>query len=93
MGVKRIKFLSKGFQGILTGREVGSLVASEARKQASRLEASTGEEYEIVKYSKATSRTVFLVRPKGGKVPDLDHETWMSKLWPKVGGPPWRPHR
>lgn len=93
MAVKRIRFLSEGFRNILTSPEVESIVAAEARRQAARKEAETGEEYEVARLNFATSRVVYTAKPKGGRRPNLDHETWMNVVWPKVGGPKWRPHR
>lgn len=93
-GVRKIEFLSEGFRDILTGPGVDAAVAAEARRQAARKEAETGEPYRVEKLASASSRAVYVVRPEQdeeGRVRDLDHETWMREVWPRVGGPKWRP--
>ena len=100
--VKRIKFLSDGFASILTSSGVDGAVASAARSQAQAREVMTGVSYEVRKDRSWDGRSAYLAKPSDeespdgdeprGRVPNLDHETWVSKVWPKVGGPKWRPH-
>lgn len=95
MGVKRIRFLSKGFQGVLTSPGVEGVVHATAREQAAALEASEKVPYKVRRMAGATSRAVYIAEPEGEeeRVKDLDHETWVNEVWPMVGGPKWRPHR
>lgn len=91
----RIRFDSEGFRRILVSAPVDALAASYARKRAQAMESQTGEPYEVEQRSKATRRASYLVKPAGAEIEKakIDHETWMNEIWPKVGGPKWRPHR
>lgn len=95
MGFRRIQFLSRGFKEILTSPGVEARVAAEARKQARAKEAESGSPYQVERMPGARSRVVYIAKPEDeeGRVPNLDHETWMREVWPRVGGPSWRPHR
>ena len=90
----RIRFRDEGFRQILRGSGVASVVAAEARKQAAALESESGRPYTI-KQSMTPTRVRYLAVPDGEtpRVEGLDHETWMAELWPRVGGPKWRPKR
>ena len=91
--VKRIRFRDAGFRGILKSPGVTSVVAAEARSQAQRMESETGVPYELEQKNSA-SRCRFVAKPEEAeRVPDMDHETWMNEVWPRVGGPSWRPRR
>ena len=94
MKLKKIRFISSGFAGVLTSPGISGEVASAARKEASRMESRTGEAYEVEQGSGWDGRTVYWAKPEGAerRVEGLDHETWMSEVWPRVGGPSWRPH-
>ena len=95
--LRRIEFVSDGFEQILNCPGVEAVVAAEARRQAQLQEAKTGEPYEVERMAGATSRVVYVARPDGdevtGRIPHLTHERWMREVWPRVGGPSWRPHR
>lgn len=95
MAFRRISFLSEGFKEILTSPGVEAKVAAEARRQAQAKEAETGSPYQVGRMPGARSRVVYIAKPEDGdgRVPNLDHETWMREVWPRVGGPSWRPHR
>lgn len=93
--VKRIRFLSSGFADVLNGPGVDSAVAAEARRQAQERERETGSPYAVERMPGATSRVVYTAHPadeEGESRGKVDHETWMKEIWPKVGGPKWRPH-
>lgn len=94
--LKRIDFVSKGFAEILNGPGVDSAVAAEARRQAQSAEQESGEPYTVERMAGATSRAVYIAKPAGSddeaKRAKIDHETWINEIWPKVGGPKWRPH-
>lgn len=93
--LKRIEFISSGFAGILNSPGLEAVVAAEARRQAQELEQQAGEPYAVEKMANATSRVVYTARPEGAEDETsrkVDHETWINEIWPKVGGPKWRPH-
>lgn len=92
--VHKIQFISSGFEGILNSSGVEGVVASTARSQAQIQEQKTKVPYAVSRMAGATSRVVYVAKPENddGRVPNLDHETWMNEVWPRVGGPAWRPH-
>lgn len=93
--LKRISFVSTGFRGVLNSPGLESVVAAEARKSAQAKEREAGEPYAVERMAAATSRVVYVARPEGDDAQareKIDHETWMNDVWPKVGGPKWRPH-
>lgn len=89
-----IKFFEQGFRDILTGPGVDGMVAAAARKKAATLEARTGTPYRVEKATGISSRSVYTARPDipEGRVAGLTHEQWINELWPRIGGPKWRPH-
>lgn len=96
-GLRKIEFSTSGFRAVLNDAGVDAAVAAEARKQAAAKEAQTGEPYAVERLAGATSRAAYVAKPQhaddergGGK---LTHEKWMEVVWPKVGGPAWRPNR
>ena len=98
MAFRRISFLSDGFADVLNSAGVVAETASAARKQAQAKERETGVPYVLEQTTvswKGYARPMFVAKPKDGdgRVPNLDHETWMREVWPRVGGPSWRPHR
>lgn len=93
--LKKIQFVSSGFAAILNSPGLEAVVAAEARRRAQVLEQQSGEPYAVEKMANATSRVVYTARPEGAEEEarrKIDHETWMNEIWPKVGGPKWRPH-
>lgn len=91
MGAKRIRFLDSGFRALINDRAINAMCHAEARRRASELESREGVEYRV--QYKGIGRPSYLVRPADyTRMPALTHEQWMDELWPKVGGPIWRPH-
>lgn len=94
--VRKIEFLSSGFADVLNSPGMESAVAAEARKQAQMQEQKTGEPYAVERMAKATSRVVYIAKPASDDGDEarekIDHETWINDIWPRVGGPKWRPH-
>ena len=92
--VHKIQFISSGFEGILNSSGVEGVVASTARSQAQIQEQRTKVPYAVERMAGATSRVVYVAKPENddGRVPSLDHETWINEVWPRVGGPAWHPH-
>lgn len=92
----RIEFLSEGFRDVLLSPGTDAVCAAQARAKAQELEREYGVPYEVERMAGATSRVVYNVKPSRDEesemVPDLDHETWMEVVHPRVGGPEWRPH-
>lgn len=96
--LKRIRFLSSGYSGVLNSPGTASKVAAEARRQAQAMEREAGSPYRVQPLARATSRIVYVAKPEDsdegdGRAKGLDHDTWVNEVWPKVGGPKWRPHR
>lgn len=103
---KKIKFLSDGFADVLTSSGVDGIVASEARAAAQEQEGKTGVPYEVRKDRSWDGRAAYLAKPVDEEKPSgesddekkparrssLTHEEWMRDVWPRVGGPKWRPH-
>lgn len=90
----RIEFLSDGFRDVLFAPGLDSMLAAQARQQAQALEREAGVPYDVERKNFA-SRPVYLVRPEDGSGSErerIDHETWINEVWPRVGGPKWRPH-
>lgn len=94
IAIKRIRFRSEGFAGVLTSPGVTSAVAAYARRRAAQEERESGVPYTAEPDRGWDGRSAYAVRPASGegRVPNLDHETWMREVWPRVGGAPWRPH-
>lgn len=104
--VRRIQFVSQGFADVLTSSGVDGIVASEARAAAQGQEGRTGVPYEVRKDRSWDGRAAYLAKPvdeegPSGELDDekrparrssLTHEEWMRDVWPRVGGPKWRPH-
>lgn len=104
--VRRIQFVSQGFADILTSSGVDGIVASEARSAAQEQEGRTGVPYEVRKDRSWDGRAAYLAKPvdeegpyggsddekKPARRSSLTHEEWMRDVWPRVGGPKWRPH-
>lgn len=103
--VRKIQFLSQGFADVLTSAGVDGAVASAARTSAQEKEGETGVPYEIRKDESWDGRSAYLAKPAGEDSPHSDqddsgaarrssltHEEWMRDVWPRVGGPKWRPH-
>lgn len=104
--VKKLKFLSQGFADVLTSSGVDGVVASEARSAAQEQEGRTGVAYEVRKDRSWDGRAAYLAKPVDEEKPSgesddekrparrssLTHEEWMRDVWPRVGGPKWRPH-
>lgn len=104
--VKKLKFLSQGFADVLKSSGVDGVVASEARAAAQEQEGRTGVPYEVRKDSSWDGRAAYLAKPVDEEKPSgeshdekrparrssLTHEEWMRDVWPRVGGPKWRPH-
>ena len=104
--VRKLQFLSQGFADVLTSSGVDGVVASEARAAAQEQEGKTGVPYEVSKDRAWDGRSAYLAKPadeespSGGSDDDgkparrsnLTHEEWMRDVWPRVGGPKWRPH-
>ena len=94
--LKKISFVSKGFAAVLNSSGMDAAVAAQARKQAQLMEQSTGEAYRVERLANASSRVVYTAKPEGEDGSEgrrkIDHETWVKEVWPKVGGPKWRPH-
>lgn len=92
----RIEFLSEGFRDIMLSSGVDAEVASVARSQAQIKERETGVPYAVEKDRGWDGRVAYMAKPADGskylRTPNLDHETWMEVVWPKVGGAKWRPH-
>ena len=88
----KIKFHDAGFRGILSDPGTVSICAAEAQRTASELESETGRAYRV-EQGRSSDRPRMLVRADGEpeRVEGLDHETWMSEVWPRVGGAKWRP--
>ena len=106
MRVKKIKFVSKGFADVLTSSGDDGAVASAARSAAQEQEGATGVAYEVRKDESWDGRAAYLAKPVDEESPSgvsdgegkparrssLTHEEWMRDVWPRVGGPKWRPH-
>lgn len=104
--VRKVKFLSQGFADVLTSSGVDGIVASEARAAAQEQEGKTGVPYEVRKDRTWDGRAAYLAKPvdeespagetgdekKSARRSSLTHEEWMRDVWPRVGGPKWRPH-
>lgn len=91
--VKRTRSVPAGCISLLTCAGIDGVVAAEARKQAAKKEKWRRTPY-VVEKTSSTGRAVYVAHPEGeGRVPNLDHETWVNEVWPRVGGPKWRPHR
>lgn len=92
MAKARIEFHDQGFKDVLGSAGVGAVCASEARQFAAKLEASEGIPYDVKQ--KSSFRAGYNVTPKKPipNRPALTHETWMTLIWPRVGGVNWRPH-
>ena len=104
--VKKLQFLSQGFADVLTSSGVDGIVASEARSSAQEQEGRTGVPYEVRKDRSWDGRAAYLAKPVDEESPSgesddekrparrssLTHEEWMRDVWPRVGGPKWRPH-
>lgn len=104
--VKRLQFLSQGFADVLTSSGVDGIVASEARAAAQEQEGRTGVAYEVREDRSWDGRAAYLAKPVDEEKPSgesddekrparrssLTHEEWMRDVWPRVGGPKWRPH-
>lgn len=94
----RIEFVSEGFMGVLKSEGVAALLNSVAAKSKARCEDVEGIPYEVRQSSAWDGRPRVLVRarkplPRPERVRNLTHERWMSDIWPKVGGPPYRRNR
>lgn len=92
----RIEFVPEGFMGVLKSPGVGALLDSVAARSKSMCESSEGIPYEVTHSTAWDGRPRLLVRarkplPKPERVQHLTHEQWMSQVWPKVGGPSYRP--
>lgn len=104
--VKKLEFISQGFADVLTSSGVDGIVASEARSAAQEQEGRTGVAYEVRKDRSWDGRAAYLAKPVDDESPSgetgdekkparrssLTHEEWMRDVWPRVGGPKWRPH-
>ena len=104
--VRKVKFLSQGFAGVLTSSGVDGVVASEARSAAQEQEGKAGVPYEVRKDRSWDGRAAYLAKPADEEKPSgesddekgparrssLTHEEWMRDVWTRVGGPKWRPH-
>ena len=104
--VKKLKFLSQGFADVLTSSGVDGIVASEDRVAAQEQEGRTGVAYEVREDRSWDGRAAYLAKPvdeerpagetgdekKPARRSSLTHEEWMRDVWPRVGGPKWRPH-
>lgn len=104
--VTKVEFLSQGFADVLNSSGVDGVVASEARAAAQEQEGKTGVAYEVRKDSSWDGRAAYLAKPvdeegpsggsddegKPARRSSLTHEEWMRDVWPRVGGPKWRPH-
>ena len=104
--VTKVKFLSQGFADVLTSSGVDGIVASEARAAAQEQEGKAGIPYEVRKDRSWDGRAAYLAKPVDEEKPSgesdderkparrssLTHEEWMRDVWPRVGGPKWRPH-
>lgn len=93
-GLKKIRFYSEGFASVLTSPGVDSAVAAAARTKASEMESETGVPYEVERDCGWDGRSAYVAKPEGDsgeRIEGLTHEQWMNEVWPKVGGPSWRP--
>lgn len=104
--VRKLQFLSQGFADVLNSSGVDGIVASEARAAAQEQEGKTGVAYEVRKDESWDGRAAYLAKPVDDESPSsssddegrparrssLTHEEWMRDVWPRVGGPKWRPH-
>ena len=91
----KFRFLSDGFQRVLTSSGMEAKVQAVARKQAQVNEQEYGVPYEVKRMANATSRVVYTVSPSEEtemRLPNLTHEKWIEEVWPRVGDPKWRPH-
>lgn len=90
----KFRFLSDGFQRVLTSSGVEAMVQSVARSQAQVNEQEYGVPYEVKRMANATSRVVYTVSPSEEtemRLPNLTHEKWIEEVWPRVGKAKWRP--
>lgn len=90
----KFRFISDGFQRVLTSSGVEAKVQAVARKQAQVNEQEYGVPYEVKRMANATSRVVYTVSPSEEtemRLPNLTHEKWIKEVWPRVGGAQWRP--
>lgn len=97
MGRKtRIEFVSEGFMGVLKDPGTVSLLNSLAAKRRAEYEAGEGIPYEARQSTAWDGRPRVIVsaaKPLPGveRTPNLTHERWVNDIWPKVGGPKYRP--
>lgn len=92
----RIEFVSEGFMGVLQSPGVGALLNSVAARSKARCEAAEGIPYAVTQSTAWDGRPRVLVRarkplPRLERTEGLTHEQWMAQVWPKVGGPKYRP--
>lgn len=92
----RIEFVSEGFMDVLKSDGVGALLDSVAAKSKARCEAAEGIPYDVTHSTAWDGRPRLFVRarkplPKLPRAERMTHEQWMTQVWPKVGGPSYRP--